>query len=542
MTAQAAGSNTTSAQEPIAQKNNIDEPVKGSLRDKVQDGQAASENVTNPAQEAKSTSAQEPIAQQKDMDEPVKGSTRSTAQDDLAASENTVAPESGSQSQKPLPDLRFGLPSTFDIEFGKKKEQGESEGKEQFDVSSLPESAREKGEREYDASAYETSTDRRRNAMASYGFMAALVVALGGGLYLARPFAAEGSGPDGPPAGFDTSKARSWGPGSMYARIRARMGSQVGYYTEPVFTKLLPDVPPGQGPPYTLVLSLEDLMVHTTWDTKNGYRLAKRPGLDYFIRYLSQYYELVLFTTAPRYMADSVMAKLDPYHFIMWPLGREATRYENGEYIKDLEYLNRPLSKTIIIDTHAPHVKNQPENAIILPKWKGAGDSTKDADLVSLIPFLEYLATMGTEDVRTVLKSFEGTNIPEEFARREALAREKFNAQLAAQRGRKPKFSVGSLAGSLGVSSKGMGGGMTLGDGQSVAEGLAQGKMLSDQIREQGQKAYEALEKQIRENGEQWLKEEKEEQQRLMDQSMKEMKQGALGWFGGGSTKTEEGK
>jgi import inner membrane translocase subunit TIM50 len=542
MTAQAAGSNTTSAQEPIAQKNNIDEPVKGSLRDKVQDGQAASENVTNPAQEAKSTSAQEPIAQQKDMDEPVKGSTRSTAQDDLAASENTVAPESGSQSQKPLPDLRFGLPSTFDIEFGKKKEQGESEGKEQFDVSSLPESAREKGEREYDASAYETSTDRRRNAMASYGFMAALVVALGGGLYLARPFAAEGSGPDGPPAGFDTSKARSWGPGSMYARVRARMGSQVGYYTEPVFTKLLPDVPPGQGPPYTLVLSLEDLMVHTTWDTKNGYRLAKRPGLDYFIRYLSQYYELVLFTTAPRYMADSVMAKLDPYHFIMWPLGREATRYENGEYIKDLEYLNRPLSKTIIVDTHAPHVKNQPENAIILPKWKGAGDSTKDADLVSLIPFLEYLATMGTEDVRTVLKSFEGTNIPEEFARREALAREKFNAQLAAQRSRKPKFSVGSLAGSLGVSSKGMGGGMTLGDGQSVAEGLAQGKMLSDQIREQGQKAYEALEKRIRENGEQWLKEEKEEQQRLMDQSMKEMKQGALGWFGGGSTKTEEGK
>lgn len=542
MTAQAAGSNTTSAQEPIAQKNNIDEPVKGSLRDKVQDGQAASENVTNPAQEAKSTSAQEPIAQQKDMDDPVKGSARSTAQDDLAASENTVAPESGSQSQKPLPDLRFGLPSTFDIEFGKKKEQGESEGKEQFDVSSLPESAREKGEREYDASAYETSTDRRRNAMASYGFMAALVVALGGGLYLARPFAAEGSGPDGPPAGFDTSKARSWGPGSMYARIRARMGSQVGYYTEPVFTKLLPDVPPGQGPPYTLVLSLEDLMVHTTWDTKNGYRLAKRPGLDYFIRYLSQYYELVLFTTAPRYMADSVMAKLDPYHFIMWPLGREATRYENGEYIKDLEYLNRPLSKTIIVDTHAPHVKNQPENAIILPKWKGAGDSTKDADLVSLIPFLEYLATMGTEDVRTVLKSFEGTNIPEEFARREALAREKFNAQLAAQRSRKPKFSVGSLAGSLGVSSKGMGGGMTLGDGQSVAEGLAQGKMLSDQIREQGQKAYEALEKQIRENGEQWLKEEKEEQQRLMDQSMKEMKQGALGWFGGGSTKTEEGK
>jgi import inner membrane translocase subunit TIM50 len=528
------------AQAPIVQKKNIDQPVKGSSRATAQDGIAASENAVRLASQAKSTPAQEPIAQKKDIDEPVDESSRATAQDGLAASENTVAPESGEQKQKPLPDLRYGLPSTFDFEFGNKKEQGKSEEKGQFDVAGLPEGGREKGEREYDASAYETSTDRRRNAMASYGFAAALIVALGGALYLARPYAAEGA--NVPPAGFDLSNAQSWGPGSMYARVRARMGSQVGYYTEPVFTKLLPDVPAGQGPAYTLVLSLEDLMVHTTWDTKNGYRLAKRPGLDYFIRYLSPYFELVLFTTAPRYMADSVMAKLDPYHFIMWPLGREATRYENGEYIKDLAYLNRDLSKTIIIDTHAPHVKNQPENAIILPKWKGAVDASKDADLVALIPFLEYLATMGTEDVRAVLKSFEGTNIPEEFARREALARAKFNAQMAAERSRKPKFSVGSIAGSLGVSSKGMGGGMTLGDGQSVAEGFAQGKMLSDQIREQGQKQYEALEKQIRENGEQWLKEEKEEQQRLMDQNMKEVKQGALGWFGGSAKQPEEGK
>jgi import inner membrane translocase subunit TIM50 len=503
-------------------------------------GSRPKEEVIRQATEAKETPAQEPVAQKKDIDEPVEGSARATAQDGLAASENTVAPENASEPQTPLPDLRQGLPSTFDFEFGSKKSQGKSEGKDDFDVANLPEEVvrgREKGDREYDASAYETSTDRRRNAMAQYGFAAALIAAIGSALYMARPFPEDGTTATNPgeaaPKGFDASNARSWSPGSMYARIRARMGNSMGYYTEPAFTKLLPDIPPGnQAPPYTLVLSLEDLMVHTTWDTKNGYRLAKRPGLDYFIRYLSQYYELVLFTTSPRYMADSVMAKLDPFHFIMWPLGREATRYENGEYVKDLEYLNRPLSKTIIVDTRAAHVKNQPENAIVLPGWKGTADSSA-ADLVALIPFLEYIATMGTEDVRTVLKSFEGTNIPEEFARREAIARAKFMEQNSSQRSKKPKFSVGSLAGSLGVTSKGMGGGMVLGDGQSVAEGLAQGKMLIDQIREQGQKQYEALEKQIREHGEQWLKEEKEEQQRLMDQSMKEMKQGALGWFGG---------
>jgi import inner membrane translocase subunit TIM50 len=56
--------------------------------------------------------------------------------------------------------------------------------------------------------------------------------------------------------------------------------------------------------------------------------------VDYFLGYLSQYYELVLFTTMPMAYADQIIKKLDPYHFMTWPLFREATRYENGQYIK----------------------------------------------------------------------------------------------------------------------------------------------------------------------------------------------------------------
>ncbi|KAI7618170.1 NIF-domain-containing protein, partial [Hortaea werneckii] len=288
-------------------------------------------------------------------------------------------------------------------------------------------------------------------------------------------------------------------------------------------------------PPFTLVLSLEDLLIHSSWDRTNGYKVAKRPGIDYFIRYLSQYYELVLFTSVPLAIADPVIKKLDPYHFILWPLGREATKYEGGEYIKDLSYLNRDLRKTLIIDTHAAHVKNQPENAIVLPKWTGSPRDEHAKDLVSLIPFLEYVATMGIEDVRPVLKSFEGQDIATEFLRRESVAREEFQKQLAEQKKRSPRFGIGSLGSALGMKgSGGMGGGLVLADGQSVGEGLAQGKMMSDMIREQGQKQYEHLEKQIREHGEQWLKEEEEEQRKLMEGQMKEMKKGALSWFGGG--------
>lgn len=344
---------------------------------------------------------------------------------------------------------------------------------------------RDRGERDYDRSAYETSLDRRRARMANYLYAGILFSLVSGSAYFSRPYTTD----EAIPPGLPTEDTTGWTPAKMWARVRARSGDQLGYYTEPTFPQLLPEVPLAQRQPFTLVLSLEDLMIHSTWSREHGYRTAKRPGIDYFLRYLSQYYELVLFTSVPIAMADPVIKKLDPYHFIMWPLGREATKYDGGEYVKDLAYLNRDLSKTLIIDTHAPHVKNQPENAIILPKWSGDPRDAHVKDLVALIPFLEYVATMGTEDVRPVLKSFEGTLIPEEFARRESLAREKFNAQLEAERKGRPRRSLGSLAGSLGIKGVGaQGGGMVLADGQSVSEGLAQGKMLSDQIREQGLK------------------------------------------------------
>ncbi|KAK5123014.1 hypothetical protein LTR85_003580 [Meristemomyces frigidus] len=543
-----SAANATNAAEDAARAAKT--PVDG-----TRPAEGAAVGRDSPLERSASAAPQEPIAQKLDADEPVPGSVRDATHNAQAAAENTPPPPEAplqpeqppAQAQQPLPDLRQGIPSTFDFEFGGKKQeapraQRPSEQDDGVDITTTTtpaeqrerKSGGEREEREYNRSDYETSLDRRRAQMANWLYASILLALTTGSFYLARPFPAH----EEVPSGLAPETAVGWSPGNMYSRARARLGHQMGYYTEPTFPKLLPEVPESQRQPFTLVLSLEDLMIHSTWDRKHGYRTAKRPGIDYFIRYLSQYYELVLFTSVPLAMADPVIKKLDPYHFIMWPLGREATKYEGGEYVKDLSYLNRPLSKTLIIDTHAPHVKNQPENAIILPKWTGDPKDPHTKDLVSLIPFLEYVATMGTEDVRTVLKSFEGQDIPLEFARREQLARDKFNAQLDSERSRKPKFSIGSLAAGLGMKSQ-PGGGMVLADGQSVAEGLAQGKMMSDLVREQGQKQYEHLERQIRENGAAWLREEEEEQKRLMELQMKDMKKGAMGWFGGGGGSKE---
>jgi len=106
------------------------------------------------------------------------------------------------------------------------------------------------------------------------------------------------------------------------------------YYQEPAFEKLLPDPDPAFERPYTLCIGLEDMLVHSEWSREHGWRVAKRPGADFFLRYLSQYYELVLFTTIPFAIAEPLVRKLDPYHFITYPLFREATKYQNGEIVK----------------------------------------------------------------------------------------------------------------------------------------------------------------------------------------------------------------
>ena len=207
-------------------------------------------------------------------------------------------------------------------------------------------------------------------------------------------------------------------------------------------------------------------------------------------------------------------------------------------HTQDLSYLNRDLSKTLIIDTVPAHTQLQPENAIILPKWDGTSTSSSSKDLVALIPFLEYIAGMGIEDVRKVLKSYEGTHIPTEFHRRETLAREAFNARLAEERGRRPKLA-GASGGVLGGLSSALGfkpsqALMQPAPGeQSPMEGFAQGKMLSDQMRERGLRNYEQLEKEIRENGASWLKEMEKEEKKAAEEQMKSMQSGMVGMFSG---------
>ncbi|KIK60987.1 hypothetical protein GYMLUDRAFT_200285, partial [Collybiopsis luxurians FD-317 M1] len=216
-------------------------------------------------------------------------------------------------------------------------------------------------------------------------------------------------------------------PAGRWERTKTRYQEMFNYFSEPVTTELLPPrAPPHpQAPPkqYTLLISLDDLLVTSTWDRQHGWRTAKRPGVDYFLAYISQFYELVVFTTQYSYTALPILDQLDRYNFyIEHRLFREHTRSINGEAVKDLSYLNRDLSKVILLDTNPAHVATHPENAVIIPKWKG---DPKDNGLVAVIPFLESIAIYKPPDVRPILSAYHGKDVPTEYAKLEAEGKRK---------------------------------------------------------------------------------------------------------------------
>lgn len=333
----------------------------------------------------------------------------------------------------------------------------------------------------------QTSKDRQRERYANIFYLTTFAGGIVGLGYMARDWDSEKEQED-----LDAkSIANGYTPGLMYERLSKRLGSLFTFFSEPAFENLLPPPAPEQyRRPLTLVLTLDDLLIHSEWDTKHGWRTGKRPGLDYFLGYLSQYYEIVLFCTNSQIYSEKAVSKLDPYHaYISYALFREGCRYKDGKIIKDLSLLNRDLGKTVLIDVDEDSASMQPENSIILKHWDGKPDDY----LIRMIPFLEYLATQPVKDVRPILNSFKDkSNIVDEFSERERKLREQWSRD---HRGAGLPNAGNFLAKFLGMP-------------------VPEQKMPLDIIREHGQLQYQHFQKYLQENAKKFL----EEEQKLKDE------------------------
>lgn len=171
-----------------------------------------------------------------------------------------------------------------------------------------------------------------------------------------------------------------------------RMWKSLTYYQkiiqEPSRDKLLPDPlkPPYLQPKYTLVLEMKDVLVHPDWTYQTGWRFKKRPGVSAFLEQLAREYEIVVYTADQGMTVFPILDALDPKGFIMYRLVRDATHFVDGHHVKNLDNLNRDLSKVIVIDWDPNSTKLHPENTFHVERWSGNDD---DSTLMELVAFLK---------------------------------------------------------------------------------------------------------------------------------------------------------
>ena len=179
--------------------------------------------------------------------------------------------------------------------------------------------------------------------------------------------------------------------------------------------RLLPDIPPDASyEPPVLVLDLEKTLVGCEYDAKYGWRYAKRPGLDKFLDTVTQYFEVVIFSETDAGNVQDIVEALDKDNRMYKLYSSHAEVSKDGVMIKRLEYLNRDVSKIIVIDDSTEQYNRYPQNTLIIKPFDDLND-TADSSLLDLLPVLLAICHEEVKDVRKALDDL-GTSSAEQAA------------------------------------------------------------------------------------------------------------------------------
>ncbi|OUM69693.1 hypothetical protein PIROE2DRAFT_37912 [Piromyces sp. E2] len=163
-----------------------------------------------------------------------------------------------------------------------------------------------------------------------------------------------------------------------------------------------------------LVLDLDETLIHSTSRGSRNhdymievlldkhiclYYVYKRPYVDSFLKKVSEWYKVVVFTASLKEYADPVIDYLDPEKKIFSKrYFRESCQFRNGIYMKDLQIIEKDLSKICLVDNSSFSYEINKENGIPIETWI---NDPKDRELLNLLPFLDALRFV--EDVRSIL-------------------------------------------------------------------------------------------------------------------------------------------
>ncbi|KAL3230482.1 Phosphatase PSR1 [Nakaseomyces bracarensis] len=164
-----------------------------------------------------------------------------------------------------------------------------------------------------------------------------------------------------------------------------------------------------------LILDLDETLVHSSFkylrtadfvlpvdidDQIHNVYVIKRPGVEEFLKRVGELFEVVVFTASVSRYGDPLLDILDKHKSIHHRLFREACYNYEGNYIKNLSQIGRPLSEIIILDNSPASYIFHPQHAIPISSWFS---DTHDNELIDIIPLLEDLANSSVLDVGKVL-------------------------------------------------------------------------------------------------------------------------------------------
>ena len=119
----------------------------------------------------------------------------------------------------------------------------------------------------------------------------------------------------------------------------------------------------------TLVLDLDETLVHSCFKPVPNpdyiipveiegqiidVYVVKRPWCDHFLEAVAPHFEVVVFTASLGKYANPLLDLMDPRNLVRHRLFRESCVIHQGNYVKDLSVMGRPLGDLILVD-NSPH-------------------------------------------------------------------------------------------------------------------------------------------------------------------------------------------
>ena len=142
---------------------------------------------------------------------------------------------------------------------------------------------------------------------------------------------------------------------------------------------------------YSLVLDLDETLIHFSINGENEGQLFFRPYLFQFLSSVSQYYEIIIFTAGVKEYAKIVLDLIENRlgkKIFDYRLYRENTiPNDEGIFIKDLSKIGRNMQKIIIVDNTKENYELQKENGIEIKSYYGFDD--KKLDLIEDNNFID---------------------------------------------------------------------------------------------------------------------------------------------------------